>query len=120
MSEMITENAKITGTKLTMEDHGVLTFWISVEMNGSGCSIGGYCIGKGYVGAKEFSSTGVGLEAMMRIMDTVGVDTWEKLPGKYIRVRHAGWGGSIHEIGNIIKDKWFRLDEFFSKGQKNE
>lgn len=68
------ENAKITNISLTMADHGCLTFWIAVEGAGWGCSIGGYCIGKDCLGANEFSGYGPGLEAMMRIMDVVGVD----------------------------------------------
>lgn len=50
---------------------------------------------------------------MMKIMDTVGVERWEDLPGKYIRVESGGWGSTITKIGNIIKDKWFDLKEFF-------
>lgn len=118
VKEIITENAVITSTKITMEDHGCLTFWIFVDMGGSGCGIGGYCIGNGYVGAKQFSASGSGLEAMMRIMDVVGVGEWEKLPGKYIRVKHDGWGGTISEIGNILNYKWFNLKAFFEEKQK--
>lgn len=107
------ENAKITNVSLTMADHGCLTFWITVEGAGWGCGIGGYCIGKGFLGADEFSGYGPGLEAMMRIMDVVGVDKWEDLKGKYVRVKTEGWGGTITCIGNILKDKWFDLKEFF-------
>jgi len=119
MSELITENAKIIETKLTMEDHGCLTFWIFIEMSHGCCGIGGYCIGKGFVGAEDFTGSEIGLEAMMRIMDTVGVSSWEKLPGNYIRVRHGGLGSSVTEIGNIIEDKWFNIDSFFKEKQKD-
>lgn len=115
-------NAKITGTKLTMEDHGCLSFWIFLEGAGWGVGYGGYCIGHGYQGADKFTATGDGLEAMMRIMDVVGVDTWEDLNGKYVRVKTDGWGKKVDVIGNIMKDKWFNIKEFFEakKGAENE
>lgn len=110
------ENAKITNVSLTMADHCSLVFWITVEGAGWGCNIGGYKIGSGMLGAKpeDFSAeTGAGLVAIMRIMDIVGVSKWEDLEGKYCRVKTEGWGGTIHCIGNILKDKWFDIKEFF-------
>lgn len=114
------ENAKITNVSITMADHGCLTFWITVESDGWGCSIGGYSIGLGYLGAGKFDGYGPGLEAMMRIMDTVGVDRWEDLKDKYIRVESDGWGSTVTCIGNIIKDKWFNLKDFFAKTQTQD
>ena len=100
---------------ITMEDHGVLTFSITLEGNGTGCVFGHYVIGHGYLGAKEFKAeNGHGLEAMMRIMDTVGVERWEDLQGKYVRFKSEGLGHSVDTIGNIIKDKWFNIKEFFA------
>lgn len=113
------KNAKITSTQITMSDHGILTFWLNLDGAGWGVGYGGYCIGKGYLGAKEFSvERGDGLEAMMRIMDVVGVDTWEKLKDKLVRVKTEGWGQPVKVIGNIIEEKWFDIDEFFKKKQK--
>ena len=43
------------------------------------------------------------------------VDEWEKLPGKYIRVKDNGWGKTIDEIGNLMENKWFNIREFFSE-----
>ena len=107
-------NAKIKDVSLTMEDHCCLTFYVTVEGAGWGVSLGGYCIGKGYLGADEFTAAdGNGLEAMMRIMDVVGVSKWEDLKGQYCRVQLEGWGGRVDSIGNILKDKWFNLAEFF-------
>lgn len=108
-------NAKITNTKLTMESNGLLTFWIFLEGAGWGVGFGGYCIGHGYIGADNFTATGSGLEAMMRIMDVVGVDTWEDLKGKFVRVKTDGWGQNVDIIGNIMKDNWFDIKEFFKR-----
>ena len=109
------ENAKITNVSISMEDHGCLTFGLTLEGNGWGTVYGGYCIGHGYLGADHFDGSGKGLEAMMRIMDTVGVEKWEDLKGKYIRVKFTRPGYSITKIGNLIKDKWFDIEEFFKK-----
>lgn len=107
-------NAKITGTTITMADHGCLTFYIFVEAGGLSGGLGGYCIGNGYVGSKDFSASSNGLEAMMRIMDVVGVDKWEDLKNKYCRVKYENLAKGFNEIGNIINDKWFNLKDFFS------
>lgn len=96
-----------------MEDHGVLTYWLTVEGQGWGVGIGGYVIGKGYIGAKEFSGSPTGIEAVMRIMDTVGVCKWSELKGKYVRVVTEGIGETVHKFGNIIENKWFDQREFF-------
>ena len=115
-------NAKIEDVSLTMADHGVLTFYITVVGSSWGCSLGGYVIGKGYLDADDGnfqSDNGLGLVAMMRIMNVVGVDKWESLKGKYCRVESEGWGGRIHKIGNIINEKWFDIDKFFKTHQKD-
>ena len=73
MEELEIKNAKITNVSLSMEDHGCLTFYITLDGGGWGCNYGGYCIGKGYLGAKEFYSTGAGLEVLMRIHHFYGI-----------------------------------------------
>lgn len=111
---MTVKNAKITNVSITMANHECLTFWLTLKGAGWGCNFGGYCIGKGYQGAEEFSAkNGRGLEAMMQIMDTVGVDTWEDLKDKYIRAEIESWCGTITKIGNIMDDKWFDIKAFF-------
>ena len=112
------KNARIEKVSITMEDHGCLTFYIVLSGSGWGCSYGGYCIGKGYLGAEEFTASAKGLECIMRIMDTVGVERWEDLSGKYIRLVNPGWGGTITKIGHITDDKWFDIKEFFQEDKR--
>jgi hypothetical protein len=112
--ELEIKNAKITKVSLSMADYGCLTFYITLDGGGWGCNYGGYCIGKGYLGAKSFRGSEAGLEVLMRIMDTVGVECWEDLKGQYCRVKTEGWGGKILSIGNILKDKWFDIKEFYN------
>ena len=111
-------NAKITNVSLTMADHGCLTFYLTLEIPNGGCNYGGYCIGHGYLGAKEFDGYEKGLVAMMQIMNVVGVERWEDLRGKYVRFEDNGWGSKIDVIGNIIEEKWFSLKEFFLREEE--
>ena len=112
-------NAKITRADLSMADHGVLCYYLTLEGRGFGCNYGGRVIGKGYLGAKHFKGSEKGIEAIMRIMDTVGVENWNDLKGKYVRAVLNGWGSPIDKIGNIIEDKWFDQEEFFSEKEQS-
>ena len=59
------------------------------------------------------------MEAIMRIMDTVGCDKYENMKDKYIRVATKGWGSTVKIIGNVLEDKWFDYESFF-KDKENE
>ena len=107
------ENAKITNVDLSMADHGVVTLRLVLEGAGWGCVYGGYVLGKGYLGAETFEGSEKGMESIMRIMDVVGVEQFNDMVGKIVRVATAGWGDSIKIIGNVIADKWFDIDSFF-------
>lgn len=108
------KNAKITSTMLGREDHGIMTFMIWVELDSYTCGVGGYALDMYDRAAEKRVFTAKGLEAISKILEVVDVDEWEKLPGKYIRIKDNGWGSTIDEIGHLIKDKWFNLREFFS------
>lgn len=109
------KNAQITGTMLGREDHGILTFMIFVKFGSCGCGIGGYALDYYDKENNKRAYSAKSIEVISNILDVVGVDKWEELEGKYIRVKDNGWGGTIDEIGNIIEDKWFNLREFFKK-----
>ena len=106
------ENAKITSTKLG-EEHGCLTAEIFLEGDGWMCAFGGYCLDHWCADATDHKSTG-GYGAIIELMKTLEVESWEELKGKYVRAEFKdGWGGSILRIGHLIKDKWFSWDEYF-------
>lgn len=107
-------NGKITSTKLGREDHGIMTFMIYVEFYGEGCGFGGYALDMWDKASNKRVFTVKGMEAISEILDVVGVDYWEELPGKYIRVKDNGWGSTLDEIGNLMEEKWFNIREFFS------
>lgn len=111
-------NAKVEDVSLNMRDHGCLTLSITLSGGGWGVVYGGYCLGKGYLGAddKFFSGSAKGMESIIRIMDVVGVEALEDMKGKYVRIASKGLGSSVKIIGNIISDKWFDYESFFEDG----
>lgn len=108
MSEPEMKNAKIVSTMLGREDHGIMTAFIHLDYGGSGQGFGGY----GFDNPKtpgDYKAgrigTVYGCEFIRRVLEVVGVEKWEDLPGKYVRVV-ADWG-HVHRIGHITDDKWF-------------
>lgn len=110
-------NAEITGVTISMADHGCLTFDLFIKTAGFDVAIGGYCNGHGYLDSDYWDSSGTFGVALMKIMDTVGVERWEDLKGKHIRIVDDGWGSRVTKIGHFMKDKWFDLDEFFKENK---
>lgn len=108
------QNARIKDVRLSMADLGVLDCGLVLDGGGWGVMLGGYVLGKGYLGADEFEGSAKGLECIMRIMDTVGVEEWSDMKDKYVRVATKGWGDTVKIVGNVIQDKWFDFGTFFS------
>ena len=111
------ENALVTKVDLSMADHGCFTLSMTLQGGGWGVAYGGYCLGKGYLGADDdfFSGSAKGMESIVRIMDVVGCSCFNDMKNKYIRVAIKGWGDRIKIIGNITKDKWFDIEDFFKE-----
>lgn len=112
---MTIQNALITNTFLGYENHGILTF--SLGLDGDGC----YVV-YGHRALDEYSKKSDkrvpvdrGLACIAEVLNVVGVKKWEDLKGKYVRVKMNCLGDRVTKIGHIIEDKWFDLDEFFSK-----
>jgi hypothetical protein len=107
--EVETKNAKITGTSLGYEDHGILTAMLHLDYGGSGQGFGGYQLdsySKELGGRIPHKACGLFIQ---RVLEVVGVDKWEDLNGKHIRVQST-WD-KVHAIGHILNDKWFIPEE---------
>lgn len=115
------KNALIENIDLSMADHGCLTLEMTLEGDDWGVVYGGYCLGKGYLDADDdfFDGSAAGMEYLIRIMDTVGVEKFQDLKGKYVRVATKRWDDPVKIIGNIIKDKWFDAETFFADKKEN-
>lgn len=109
------KNAKIRSTMLGREDHGIMTFMIYISADSFNCGVGGYCLDEFNSATQTRVFRAESMEAISKVLEVVGVDKWEDLPGKYIRFEDNFWGSTVTKIGNIIKDKWFDFEEFFGK-----
>lgn len=114
-------NSIIDYADLSMADHGILDMSLGLSGQVNVC-FGGYVLGKGYLGANDdfWEGSAAGLEYIMRIMDVVGVESFQDLKGKYVRVAYKGWGSSVKIIGNITREKWFDTESFFQDKKENE
>jgi hypothetical protein len=90
------EIMRIESTHLGWEDHGILTAQLHCKGDGSGIGVGGYCLDV-TTGPPDYKRAGTayGLDHLMRIMETVGVSSWEKLPGQQVIVLFEGVGSSL-------------------------
>ena len=108
---MYIANATIENTMLGIEDHGIMSFSLTLTYGGGyGQGFGGYALdGKG--GEQGHAKS---ILCIRKIIETVGVEKWEDLRGKYIRIKKASeHAGPIEEIGNIMDEKWFNIKEFW-------
>jgi len=115
MGEYI-ENAQIESTMLGIEDHGMMSAWLHLKVRGGGQGFGGFVLDT--VGDKEkftrkpHAACGGFVAEVLRV---VGVEKWESLPGKHLRIRRISDWGKIVAIGNIINDEWFCPEEYFKE-----
>ena len=105
-------NMRITFVDLSMGDHGCMTLSMGMEGNGYATVYGGYCLGHGYLGANEFDGSEKSMPYIMNIMNVVGVERFNDMKGKYVRVA-IRISSPVKIIGNIIEDKWFDPESFF-------
>jgi hypothetical protein len=119
-------NARIESVELGYEDHGILTAFLHLDFGSTRQGFGGYALDSNRpyeyddlthtrritdglaIKSRRMPSLACGY-FIMRILEVVGVDSWEKLPGQYIRV-DSDWS-SVYRIGNILQDNWFDVEE---------
>lgn len=109
------ENAIIESTFLGYEDHGILTFVIGLKGD---C----FSVGFGNVALDQWSekegrrvAQPKSMDCIAKILEVVGVDRWEDLKGKHVRIASNGLGSTITRIGNIIENKWLDLEQAFEE-----
>lgn len=121
IEQQMIKNAIIKSTMLGREDHGIMTFMIFVKFDDMiTCGIGGWALDQYDENIETRVFQAKSMEVISKILEVIGVKTWEELPGKYIRFEDAGRGETITKIGNIIEDKWLDIREFLlSEKEKN-
>ena len=107
MDKLEIKNARIESTMLGIEDHGSMTFFLYLDYGGSGQGMGGYVLDGGH------KPSGHAFGAIRKILETLEVDTWEKLPKQLCRVEADD--GKVYRIGHTIKNRWFDLAAYMKE-----
>lgn len=103
--EMEIRNAIIESVTITSADHGVLSAWLYLDYGGAGQGFGGHAL---YL-PESFKHHKKGMSYaghfLFRCMEIAGVEKWENIKGKTIRVKcnHS----NVQAIGHIVKEDWF-------------
>jgi hypothetical protein len=104
----IIKNAVIESVSIDMGDRGLLTAWLHLDYGDSGQGFGGFVLylPKSYKNHTLLSHAG---HFIFRCMEIAGVEKWQDMKGKTIRVLsdNDGLSGKIEAIGHIVKDEWF-------------
>jgi len=88
-------NVRIERTFLGIEDHGIFTCVVSTLAN---------ALGQGF-GTHDLTYKDYGIGYLRKVIETVGVDSWEALEGQHCRIDASH--NKVHGIGHITEDKWF-------------
>lgn len=96
-------NARVVEVHLGIEDHGILTSYLTCEWGGgSRQGFGGYDLRHSYQ-AQEW---------LTNVLTVFGVTEWSKVRGQVCRIKRDGH--SIVAIGHIIDERWFTPSEDFT------
>lgn len=94
-------NMQIVDTYLGLDGRNNFMFTLSLSNDdGLGCGFGGWSLGR------------AGSDMLRAVLETVGTDSWETLPGKYVRVVFEDQRSVA--IGHITKNKWLNLQEWMN------
>jgi hypothetical protein len=107
--------AKIDSTHLGSEDHGITTAFLHCSWKGGAVGVGGFCLDVS-TGKPDYKRRGTayGLDHILRLMETVGVNRWEDLPGKQVIVlfqTENHLGSTSAGIANVLNDEVLILKE---------
>lgn len=105
MSEI--RNAKISSTTLgpRASDGRCFSLWVSLEWKGGGQGFGGFTLDAWNEAANRRTGGAWGMEFIAQLLEAVGVESWDELIGKHVRIDHEPT--KILGIGHIIDEKWF-------------
>lgn len=111
------KNAVIESAKITSDDHGLLTAWLTLDYGGSGQGFGGFALYLPKSFAKHRLQSPAG-HFIFRCMEIAGVTDWNSMVGKTIRVDADL--ARVFAIGHIVKDDWFNPADDFTTWQFEE
>lgn len=92
-----TENGCVEETRIGYA-HELLTAELYLRGAGWGQAFGG------------MSYAGIAASGLARFIESLlwalGVESWEEVRGRHVRVRRSSALGAIDEIGHVIEDRW--------------
>lgn len=98
--------AKIESASLSMQERGILTFWITVKYEDGGYqSLGGMTLDEWSEEKKRRIGTTYGCEMIRRTLVELGVDDFSKMKGKHIWVYGVGKGFDCNVFTYVRKWK---------------
>ena len=112
------KNAVIESVSIDTGDRGLLTAWLYLSYGAGGQGFGGYAL---YLPKDYAHHTNKGDFAghfIFRCMQIAGVERWEDVKGKTIRVKSTN--SRVESIGHIVKDDWFNPSADFEKMSSND
>jgi hypothetical protein len=116
-------NAKIESVFLGYEDHQILTAYLHLSFSGCKQGFGGYALDAWDVAkGKRVPDQSLGT-FICGVMIAAGVEKWDDLKGKFVRVdcdNSISCAAKIHGIGHIIDDLWFYPEKEFALNQSME
>jgi hypothetical protein len=117
VNEAEVKNAVIDSASLTIGDHGLLSGWLTLNYGGTCQGFGGYTLylPKSFKHHKLLSHAG---HWIFRVLEVAGVEKWEQLVGKTVRVRSTH--SNVEAIGHIVKDDWFCPKDDFAEKEKSD
>jgi hypothetical protein len=98
------KNAVITEASITINGKGILDCWLTLDYGGSGQGFGGYALQLPKDWA-HYSMLGPAGHFIYRVMEIAGVNDFDELTGKSIRVDSDN--SKVYRIGHIVNDDWF-------------
>ena len=111
------ENAVITGTSISVADHGLLSAYVHLSGDGWGVCFGGFKLDGPHGNPGEGKNY---CAVFLRgVLDALEVEKWEDLEGKSCRVDVEGPGGMCLRIGHFMKDRWFDAKATFDAMKGN-
>ena len=116
-------NARIISTKLGNSSAPVFDSSITLAIQGGNkVRFGGWRLD----GKPTETSNGQGVYSLAlscwvtRILEVVGVSSWEDLPGQFVRIEIPDYETTqVRSLGHLMEDLWFRPDQDLETGIKN-
>lgn len=106
-------NARIRSTFLGFSGGtGPFTAVLQLEVGGPILEFGKLILDR-YDGKSAIAGTAFGHEFIIRVVRTVGVDSWEALKGQHLRIVRSGT--EVKRIGNIVDNVWFDPKELLKE-----